>query len=203
MKQCIICKTDTTPQWYTGPKCKRCYRKKHREEHLEEYKNRDKAYYEDNAEAICLDRKEYYKENTEMLKQKSRAHYEKVGSQRRPGSQLEWQRNNPDKTKQYRLKQVQNNPERVKEYGLRWHAKNPEYSKFIEANRRAAKLERTPKWLTTDQRNQMKEIYKNCPEEHDVDHIVPLQGKNVSGLHVPWNLQYLTSKENRKKGNKF
>jgi len=72
--------------------------------------------------------------------------------------------------------------------------------KVREAKRRASKLSRTPKWANLDK---IKEIYLNCPEGYHVDHIIPLQGKLVSGLHVPENLQYLPAHENLSKSNKF
>lgn len=50
---------------------------------------------------------------------------------------------------------------------------------------------------------ELKNFYKNVPYNMVVDHIIPITNNNVSGLHVPWNLQYLTRVENSKKRNKF
>lgn len=49
-------------------------------------------------------------------------------------------------------------------------------------------------------KDQLLEIYANCPEGHEVDHIHPL---SKGGLHVPWNLQYLLVVDNRSKGCKL
>lgn len=75
-----------------------------------------------------------------------------------------------------------------------------EYYRNNTAKRRASILNRTTKWSDL---SEIREFYKNCPKGYHVDHIVPLQGKNVSGLHVLSNLQYLTKTENLKKNNYY
>ena len=67
------------------------------------------------------------------------------------------------------------------------------------ALRRAKKLQATPKWANIDS---IKEIYQNCPDGYHVDHVIPLQGENVTGLHVEYNLQYLLAIDNFRKSNK-
>lgn len=82
----------------------------------------------------------------------------------------------------------------------RWKKRNPGKVNHYTAERRASKLDRTPEWINPES---LKEIYINCPKDKTVDHIIPLNNKNVSGLHVPWNLQYLTMSENSIKQAKF
>ena len=72
--------------------------------------------------------------------------------------------------------------------------------KSIKANYRASKLQRTPAWADLEA---IKQFYLNCPKGYHVDHDVPLQGVNISGLHVLNNLVYLTAEDNLKKGNKW
>ena len=74
------------------------------------------------------------------------------------------------------------------------------YANHTTNKRRAEKLKRTVPWADL---KAIKEFYANCPKGYHVDHIVPLQGTNVSGLHVLNNLQYLTATQNLKKGNKY
>lgn len=71
------------------------------------------------------------------------------------------------------------------------------------AKNRALRNLRIPNWITEEDYEKISEIYKKCPKGYHVDHIIPLQGKLVSGFHTPNNLQYLTVEENLKKYNKY
>lgn len=92
------------------------------------------------------------------------------------------------------------NPERAKEIVENWRIKNLHLKRFYCATRRAKKLQATPKWADLER---IKEFYKSCPKGYEVDHIVPLNNELVCGLHTMENLQYLTIKANREKGNKY
>jgi len=91
----------------------------------------------------------------------------------------------------------------INEHHKQFYKQNKGKRNAIWAKRKAAKLQRTPKWLTEQQLSEIRKLYETCPKGYHVDHIVPLQGKNVSGLHVPWNLQVIPAKDNIKKSNKF
>jgi len=87
---------------------------------------------------------------------------------------------------------------------------NPEKFMASRRMRKLAKIHRTPKWLTKEHKKQMQTEYslalwcsKVMGIKYHVDHIVPLQGKQVSGLHVPWNLQVIPAVDNLVKSNQF
>lgn len=99
------------------------------------------------------------------------------------------------------------NSEKRKIHIKKWDKNNTDKRRAIKAKRRASELQRTPKWLNKEHYKQIENFYKIANTlskdiKYEVDHIIPLQGKNVSGLHVPWNLQVLTRSENRSKSNK-
>lgn len=72
--------------------------------------------------------------------------------------------------------------------------------RFYSNNRKARVDDRVPPWFCYEE---VRQFYIDCPEDMVVDHIAPLRGKNISGLHVLENLQYLTFEENSRKREKF
>ena len=128
-----------------------------------------------------FDRKQSYKEY-------DAARYRKRYEQRISEHKL-WQGENLDKCREYNKKSYHKNIEASRQR-----------CKVNAANRRAAKLQRTPKW--SDKRA-VRQFYESCPKGYEVDHVIPLQGEAVSGLHVVDNLQYLPASDNRSKGNNY
>ena len=108
--------------------------------------------------------------------------------------------NNKDKIKEINRLYRLNNKQKRKQTLLLTRLNNPHTQRAITAKRRALKLKATPKFANL---KKIREIYKNCPKGYHVDHIVPLNSKLVCGLHVEWNLQYLTPSDNYSKSNKL
>lgn len=121
----------------------------------------------------------------------------------------EYESKNPEKklarSRDYYLK----NQEKIKIYRDFWNKQNSALKLYYTRKRQANKLNATPNWLTSEQLKEIERYYEIAKVlsllmsvSLEVDHIIPLQGKNVRGLHVPWNLQILPASENRKKGNR-
>ena len=121
-----------------------------------------------------------------------------------------WQVENKDRKNRNQAKYRNSNKELLAKRYKEYTANNPNIPRARLAKRRAKKLQATPHWLTEKDHDRIKHIYwmadlitKITGEQHHVDHITPLQGENVCGLHVPENLQILTATENLSKGNKW
>jgi hypothetical protein len=188
---------------------------------IEKRKKYIKEYYLNNKKRLDIYRKEYLLKNKERIKEKRRLYNLKNKEIKRlyylnnkeilSKVKKKYRLNNIEKIKKYRIQYSLNNQDKIKRtnklYNLNnkdkikeYHLKNPHIQKSINAKRRAMKLRATPKFANL---KKIKEIYKNCPKGYHVDHIIPLQGKNVCGLHVEWNLQYLTPSANYSKSNKL
>ena len=102
------------------------------------------------------------------------------------------------------------NPDKIITHRKSWLKNNLNKHNAKTAKQRASKLQRTPPWLTAEHfaeiqafYTQSKALTQSTGVAYHVDHIVPLRGESVSGLHVPWNLQVITATENCSKNNRF
>lgn len=102
------------------------------------------------------------------------------------------------------------NPEQTKHIYRDWAQRNKDKVNAKWMQRDASKKCRTPQWLNEDDLWAMEQAYDIAAKRKSqfgvdwhVDHVVPLQGKTVSGLHVPWNLQVIPALANRQKSNHF
>lgn len=136
-----------------------------------------------------------------------------------------WRAANPEKRKEQDRRYAEKHPDVIIAKSIRWKKANPEKAAELsrqsrlrhkdrvlanKAKYRAGKTNRTPAWLTEIDFERMRNEYKLAVlltkvtgEPWEVDHIIPLHGNNVSGLHVPSNLRAIKASDNRLKNSKF
>ena len=156
---------------------------------------------------------------------KASLEYEAANREKRRKEKRDFYQANLEKELQRKRDFYAQNTEKEKARSARWRDENREYLRakdrqdakdrpayfcYKTQKRHTAKLQRTPKWLTEEQLRDIQTEYELsawCSEvmgiKYNVDHIVPLQGKTVCGLHVPWNLRVIPASDNFKKSNKF
>jgi hypothetical protein len=155
-------------------------------------------------------RKQYYIDNKEYMVEYAKRTYDPIKVSE---YNTQYREDNKEKLSDYRSGNIS-----IKEYNKIWADKNPNYHTKYRKNhaaeyaiyhntRRLAKMNRTTSWRNDDI---IKCYYSlsirlsNCLDiPFQVDHIIPLQGKLVSGLHVETNLQVITAPQNRTKSNSF
>lgn len=133
-------------------------------------------------------------ENAEKIKARDRELYA-ANREKRVKSAAEYRKRNPDAAKAAQKK---------------WCLENRHKKTANENARRSAKIQATPVWLSDKDKKHIEMFYSMAKKLRElsgialaVDHMVPLKGKNITGLHVPWNLCIIGKRENSAKGNKI
>jgi hypothetical protein len=120
----------------------------------------------------------------------------------------DWYKNNTERQNKNSQNWRKQNQQRQSELSSKWFAENKDKRAAYEGKRRAMQLQRTPKWdpdahLIVAKYQLAAMLTKASGIEHHVDHIIPLQGRKVSGLHVFSNLRVIPGSDNVKKSNKY
>ena len=156
----------------------------------------------------------YYKEW--KLKNKTKVNeYNKQWSANQKANNTESHKKRVEYVKQYNAKYYEDNKEYYEQYTKvhnlqkKYRENNKGRYSAWAAKRRASKMQQTPTWIGIGDTFEMECIYtyanalNSIGLQYHVDHITPLQGKIVSGLHIPENLQVITAEANMRKGNRY
>jgi len=145
----------------------------------------DKQYYQDNADQVKQTVAKYRVENSDKVIQVKKDWYE-LHKEYVITKSRKWEKNNPQRIRQSKQK---------------YRTLNKDKRNAWLAKYRATKLRATPPWF---EQELVEKVYKKAKEwGFAVDHVVPLRGKNVCGLHCWANLQLLDPLLNSSKGNSY
>jgi len=204
-------------RWTTDNTCYECKRVKVANRDSSKYAEQRKAYSQrdDVKKRLAARQREDRKKNPEKYALWDKTKHDKIkDTPKERKRQLEKQKrkywSDPERFKHYSrernaLPEVrEKNREHYKEY----KRNNPDKIRALNLKHnhkdRAARKQRLPKWVTSEELSYITEMYRMARMlGMHVDHIIPLQGKNVSGLHVLANLQLLAPSENLAKKNKY
>ena len=162
------------------------------EELIKREKDWKRKDYENHRDAYIARAEKWRTENAEHYKKKKREYLDREGTQLAARKRAK--------------KWAEENPERKKEMDRKFHEENKSYRALSSSRHRARKKNAIPKWLSREDFEKINQIYNECERisretgiPHAVDHIVPLWGKVVTGLHVPNNLRIITAEENNRR----
>lgn len=176
----------------------------------DQIKERQRLYYLDNRDTILAHQKEY-----QQIKHDERLAYANKWSRENKDKIRQYYEKAKDKKSEYARNRWIENRDKIdvdlrREKFRAWRESNPHKVSALGAKRRADVLRQTPKWLTVDDLKAISDLYalsiqmtRETGVRYCVDHIIPLCGKYARGLHTPWNLQVITSKENHRKINHY
>lgn len=200
MKRCNKCGVDKPLDQYSK-------NKNHQDGHQHFCKECFKVYREANKKALAAQKASYYSANKQAVSQRSALRYQRE-REKLLDQTAKWAKDNADKRQVAAKRRYAQNRDVALKHSKEYYQKNKSTVYTKTARRRAARISRTPVWA--DQ-VAIKSYYDVCSFfnelngyiKYHVDHIVPLQGKNVSGLHVHHNLRVILATENLSKNNRF
>lgn len=145
--------------------------------------------------------RKYYLKNREKAKAEARANYYENRAQIR-AKQREYREANKEQVRAVNQLWMQANKDRLQAYHSEYREHNKARKYVSNAQRRAQEKRATPAWADPFEMEcvyKLRMAYQAIGLDVHVDHIVPLNGKTVCGLHTPDNLRIISAEENLRK----